>query len=104
MRFILPIREIQRVKDRSVNPLQSLDRRRDVTLPRHDTDANSRNLDKLEEEAIVRHIIERDARIIGATRTMVEESANDLRVARGKGPVGKNWVDSFMVRTPEIKL
>ena len=52
----------------------------------------------------MRHIIELDARRMCATRTMVEEMANDLRVARGKGPVGRNWVDSFKERTPEIKL
>ena len=30
--------------------------------------------------------------------------ANNLRAARGEGPVGKNWVDRFKTRTPEIKL
>ena len=85
-------------------PRRTLDRRRDGTLSRRDTEANSRNLDKLEEEATVRRILELDASGIGATRTMVEEMANDLRAARGKGPVGKNWVDRFKVRTPEIKL
>jgi hypothetical protein len=35
---------------------------------------------------------------------MVEEMANDLLVARGKGSVGKHWVDRFKTRTKEIKL
>ena len=41
---------------------------------------------------------------IGATRTMVQEMANDLLAARGEGPVGKNWVDRFRTRTQEVKL
>ena len=53
---------------------------------------------------MVARILDLDARGIGATRTMVEETANDLLAARGRGPVGKKWVDRFNARTEEIKL
>ena len=85
-------------------PRTTLRRRRDGTLSRHDCEANSKNLSRLEEEAIVARILELDARGIGATRTMVAEMANDLLAARRAGPVGKHWVDRFNERTPEIKL
>ena len=81
-----------------------LRRRRNGTLARRDCEPNSKNLSKLEEEAIVARILELDARGIGATRTMVQEMADDLLAARGEGPVGKCWVDRFNARTPAIKL
>ena len=85
-------------------PRTTLRRRRDGTLSRRDTEPNSKKLDKLEEHAIVQRILKLDAQGVGATRTMVQEMANDLRAARGKGPVGKCWVDRFTKRTDNIKL
>ena len=63
--------------------------RRNGTLARRDCEPNRKKLSKLEEGATVAHILDLDARGIGATRAMVEEMANDLLAARGKGPVGK---------------
>jgi hypothetical protein len=85
---------------KAFNIPQTTLRRRDGMLSRRECEPNSKNLSKLEEAAIVARILELDARGIGATRTMVEEMANDLRAARGEGPVGRHWVDS----TQEIKL
>jgi hypothetical protein len=85
-------------------PETTLRERRNGTLARRDCEPNSKKLSKLEEEAIVARILELDARGIGATRTIVEEMANDLLAARQEGPVGKCWVDRFNARTPAIKL
>jgi hypothetical protein len=85
-------------------PRTTLRRRRAGKPPRRETEPGSKNLDKLEEQAIVRRIIELDIRGIGAIRALVRDMANDLRAARGKEPVGKNWVDRFKTRTDEIKL
>ena len=85
-------------------PRTTLRERRNGTLARRDCEPNSKNLSKLEEEAIVARILELDARGIGATRTMVAEMADDLLAARGEGPVGKCWVDRFNARTLAIKL
>ena len=49
-----------------------------------------KKLRKTEEQAIVARILELDKQGIGATRTMVEEMANNLRAARKEGPVGKH--------------
>jgi hypothetical protein len=35
---------------------------------------------------------------------MVEEMTDDLLAGRGKGPVGKHWMDTFKTCTKEIKL
>jgi hypothetical protein len=85
-------------------PESTLRDRRAGKRARRDCEANSKKLRKTEEEAIVARILELDERGIGATRTMVEEMANDLLAERGEGPVGKNWVDRFRTRTKEVKL
>ena len=71
-------------------PETTLRERRAGKLARRDCEPNLKKLKKTEEEAIVARILELDERGIGATRTMVEEMANDLLAARGEGPVGKH--------------
>ncbi|KAF1923515.1 uncharacterized protein M421DRAFT_75192, partial [Didymella exigua CBS 183.55] len=56
----------------------------------HNCKANLKKLKKTEEDAIVTRILELDKQGIGPTRTIVEEMANNLLAARGKGPVSKN--------------
>ena len=85
-------------------PETTLRRRRAGKSARRDCQPNSKKLRKTEEEAIVARILELDARGIGATRTIVQEMANDLLAERGEGPVGKCWVDRFNARTNEVKL
>ena len=85
-------------------PRTTLRRRRAGKLARRDCEANLKKLTKVEEEAIVNRILELDAQGKGATRTMVQDMANDLLAARGEGPVGKQWVNRFNTRTKEIKL
>jgi hypothetical protein len=85
-------------------PQTTLRRRRAGKPSRRETKPGLKRLDKLEEEAIVRRILKLDTRGIGATRAMVQDMANNLRAARGKEPVGKNWVDRFKTRTDKIQL
>ena len=85
-------------------PETTLRERRNGRPARRDCQPNLKKLKKTEEEAIVARILDLDARGIGATRTMVEEMANDLLAERSEGPVGKNWVDRFNARTKEVKL
>ena len=70
-------------------PRTTVQRRRDGALPRRDWEPKSKKLDKLEEEALVQRILELDQRGIGATRSMVQDMANDLLAERGGEPVGK---------------
>ena len=85
-------------------PRTTVRRRRQVALSRRDCEPNSKKLTKLEEEALVQHILSLGQREIGATRDIVQDMANDLLAERGGKPVGKHWVDRFKTRTPEIKL
>jgi hypothetical protein len=71
-------------------PETTLRERRAGRRAQRDCKANLKKLKKTEEEAIVARILELDKRVIGAIRTVVEEMANDLRAARGEGPVGKH--------------
>jgi hypothetical protein len=72
--------------------------------PRCDCKPNLKKLDKLEEEALVQHILNLDQRGIGATRAIVQDIANNLLAKRSREPVSKHWVDNFKTRTLEIKL
>ena len=85
-------------------PRSTLRDRRQGALPRRDREPNSKKLSKLEEEALVRRILELDTQGIPATKAMVRDMANDLLAERGEGPVGKQWVNRFNTRTKEIKL
>jgi hypothetical protein len=85
-------------------PRTTVQRRRAGALSRRDREPDSKKLDQLEEEALVRRVLELDQRGIGATKDMVRDIANDLLAERGGEPVGKHWVDNFKTRTPEIKL
>ena len=70
---------------------------------RADCEPNSKKMNKLEEEAIVRRIIEESDQGFAPTKQSVREMADTLLQARGAEPVGKNWVDNFVKRTPEVK-
>jgi hypothetical protein len=80
------------------------DRCQGALPPRRDHEPNSKKLSKLEEEALVRRILELDTRGVPATKAMVRDMANDLLAEHGGEPVGKHWVDNFKTRMPEVKL
>ena len=48
-------------------------------------------------------ILEYSARGIPVTRADVRDMADRLLRERGNKPVGKNWVDNFVKRTPELR-
>lgn len=85
-------------------PKSTLHARRAGRPSRSDCAPNSKRLTELEEELIVTYIIDLDSRGIGATRTMVQDMANNLLAERGERPVGKHWVGNFNKRSPEINL
>ena len=71
-------------------PETTLRRQRARRRAQRDCKASLKRLTKIEEEAIVARMLDLDKRGIGATRTIVEEIANNLRAARKEGPVGKH--------------
>lgn len=84
-------------------PQRTLSHRRAGRLPRRDYVPKLKRLDKLEEEAIVKRILEESARGFAPTKPDVRAMADKLLEERAGNPVGKNWVDNFVKRTPEIR-
>jgi len=70
---------------------------------RRDCEPKSKRLNKLEEEAIVKRILEESARGFAPTKADVRVMADKLLHERAGNPVGKNWVDNFVKRTPELR-
>jgi len=71
-----------------VSPM-TLSARRDGRPLRRDIPANSRKLTDLEEETIVRYIVELCARVFHPRLSYVEDMANRLLRERDTPPVGK---------------
>ena len=81
----------------------TLTRRRDGRTARRDTQPNSINLTKSEEEAIIQYVIELSTRSFPPRLSGVEEMANYLLRVRDASPVGKNWASNFIKRQPELR-
>ena len=82
----------------------TLYRRRAGTLSRIDCTPNSRKLDKIEEEVIVRHILDLAERGFPPRLAAVADIANSLRGARNLGHVSANWPSTFVKRRPKLKV
>jgi hypothetical protein len=84
-------------------PRRTLVDRRAGRRSRRDCEPNSKRLTKLEEEAIVQRILEESLRGIPPSKANVRDMADRLLRERGGKPTGKNWVDNFIKRTPELR-
>ncbi|RYC78417.1 hypothetical protein BFJ63_vAg18709 [Fusarium oxysporum f. sp. narcissi] len=71
---------------------------------RRDTIQKSRKLSDLEEEIIVKFILDLDSRGFPPRLRVVEEMANSLLADRDASPVGKRWAHNFIKRQPELKI
>ena len=60
-------------------------------------------LTKRKESAIIKRILDLDSRGFPPTKNIMWDIANRLLVERGGKPIGKNWLNRFIVCTPEIK-
>ena len=83
-------------------PRTTLQDRRAGKRSRRDCEANLKRLNKLEEEAIVKRILEESARGFAPMKADVRAIADKLLHERESNPTGKNWVDNFVKRTPEL--
>ncbi len=86
----------------SVAPM-TLHRRRKGIYSRIETIANSRNLDPLEEQAIVRRVLDLYEQGFSPGLCVVENMANLLRETRGASRIGKQWTHNFVQRQPELR-
>ena len=84
-------------------PRTTVRRRRTGQRSRRECEPNSKRLTKLEEEAIVQRILEESLRGIPPLKANVRDMADRLLRERGGKPTGKNWVDNFIKRTPELR-
>jgi hypothetical protein len=82
---------------------RTLGRRRDGKPARCDTTPKVKKLTQLEEEAIVRYIVELCTRAFPPRLSGVEDMANQLLRVRDASPVGKLWAHRFVKRQPELR-
>jgi len=71
-------------------PQSTLSTQRAGTRPRRDCEANSKRLNKLEEEAIVKRILKESARGFAPTKANVRVMADKLLHKRESNPTSKN--------------
>lgn len=83
-------------------PETTLRHRRAGMPARRDCQPNSRKLTQLEEEVIVRHILDLDQRGFAPTYAAVRDMADKLLAARGAGHVGVYWPRNFVKRTDSL--
>jgi hypothetical protein len=84
-------------------PERTIRRRRDGKPSRRDCEPNLKSLTKLEEEVVVQRILNKNLRGVPPSKLHVRDMADRLLRDRGGKPVGKNWVDRFIKRTPKLR-
>jgi hypothetical protein len=83
-------------------PETTLRHRRNGMPTRRDSPVNSKKLTQIEEEAIVRYILELATRSFPPRLCGVEDMANQLLRVRDAPPVGKLWAHNFVKRQPAL--
>jgi hypothetical protein len=71
---------------------------------RRDCTPNSTILLKTEEDVIVQHTLDLDARGFQPRLAAVKDMADSLLAERHRDPVGQNWAATFVKRRPELKV
>jgi hypothetical protein len=84
-------------------PRKTLERRYKGTPSRTDTLANSRNLSPLEEEVIVRRVLDLYEQGFSPGYDIVKDMADLLRATRNASRVGPRWASNFVRRQPELR-
>ena len=94
------IREAARIYNVSQTTLRA---RMNGRSARQDLQPNSTRLTKLEEEAMVWHVLDLDLRGFSPRLADVEDIANLLLADRNTGRVGKRWALNYVKQQPELK-
>ena len=84
-------------------PYVTLRNRRLGLQPKREISANCRRLTDSEEDAIIRYIIELNARSFPPRLSGVEDMVNRLLSLRDGGRVGMNWASKFVRRQPDLR-
>ena len=69
---------------------------------RRDCQPNSKKLTQLEEEVIIRYILDLDSRGFAPTYAAVRDMADKLLAVRGAGRIGVHWPRNFVKRTDSL--
>ena len=85
-------------------PRSTLRGRRAGCTSRRDMSANSRALTDLEEDVIIRRILDLDSRGFQPRQSDVREMANCLRRDRNASLVGIRWAENFVKRHPQLSM
>jgi len=94
-----------RVAARTYNVRRTvLQTRYNGVVSRRDSEPNCKKLTRLEEEALVRYILNLDGRGFSPQLSEVGDMANKLLAARDGGTVGINWPSRLIDRTEELKM
>jgi hypothetical protein len=83
-------------------PESTLRDRRAGRPARRDCQPNARKLTQVEEEVIVRYILDLDLRGFAPTYAAVRDMADSLLAARSAGQVGVHWPRNFVKRTDSL--
>ena len=83
-------------------PRTTLRDRRAGKPTRRDCQPNSKKLTQLEEEVIVRHILDLDQRGFAPTYALVRDMADRLLATRDGGQVGFHWPRNFVKRQDSL--
>jgi len=83
---------------------KTLYRRINGGTSREDYTPSSKRLSYIEEEVIVKNILELDAQGLSPTTRLVKEMADAICKPRGVPPVGVKWANTFIKRTPSLEV
>ena len=85
-------------------PRNTLYRRINGQTSREDYTPTNKRLSLIEEEVIVKNILKLDAQGLSPTIAIVKEMADSICKAKGAPPVGVNWPNTFIKRTPRLQV
>jgi len=71
---------------------------------REDFKPHNRRMSTIEEEVIVQNILKLDAQGLSPTISLVKDMADSICKTRGGPPVGVNWANTFIKRTPRLQV
>jgi hypothetical protein len=97
----LGIREAARIYTISSSTLHA---RMNGRRARVDTHANSMRLTLLEEQTLVKFILDLDSRGFPPQLNSIEEMANLLLAECNIGRIGQHWASHFIQRQPKLKM
>jgi len=83
---------------------KTLHRRINGGTSREDYIPTNKKLSLIEEEVIIENVLKLDSQGLSPSISLVREMADSICKARGALPVGVNWPNNFIKRTPRLQV